>query len=108
MGENMMMGNNIDMHYNDRRDDPNTTSSYNNYDRLGGLYDHIQTSYDKTDTSGGFLSATEGMNKTGESSNKPSLIRTFPNNSSDEANTPQQMPIDKSPDVIPHSSGKLN
>ena len=103
-----MMGNNIDMHYNDRRDDPNNTSSYSNYDRLGGMYDHVQTSYDKADTSGGFLSSTENVDKSGDLSNKPSLIRTFASNSSDEASTPQQMPIDKSPDVIPHSIGKFN
>ena len=42
-----------------------------------------------------------------EASNKVSLIRTFPNHVSDEASTPQQMPVDKSPDVIPHSIGKL-
>ena len=110
MGDTMGVGNSMNIHYNqhnDRHGDANGTSSYNNYDRLGGLYDHMQSPYDKKDTnSGGFLS-TDSANKVVEvSNNKNSLIRTFPNLTK-EAGTPQQMPLDKSPDVIPHGIGKF-
>ena len=59
IGDNMGMGNDINMHYNQqvqRRDDPNSTSSYNNYDRLGGIYDHMQGFDKKESMSAGFPS----------------------------------------------------
>ena len=101
--------NNIDVHYNQhsgRRDNTNCTSNYNNYDRLGGLYEHMQGPCDEKEVTGSFL-AGENINKTLslESSNKGPL--TFPNNTTDEVCKPQQMTIDKSPDVIPHGIGKF-
>ena len=107
IGDNIGMGNDTNMHYNqqiERRDDPNSTSSYNNYDRLGGIYDHIQ-GFDKKDaTSGGFLSQD---GKPADATNKPPIVRTFANNSTGDSNNLKQIPIDKSPDVIPHGIGKF-
>ena len=112
MDDSLHRRNNIDIHYNqrnnDRRDNTNSTSNYNNYDRFGGLYEHMQGPCDEKDGTGNFL-GSENINKTlsVESSNKEPLIRTFPNNPTDEVSSPQQMPIDKSPDVIPHGIGKF-
>ena len=106
IGDNMGMRNDIDIHYNqqhERRDDPNSTSSYSNYDRLGGIYDHMQGLDSKDSSSGGFLSQ---QGKPNDVANKPSLVITFPKNSTEDSKNSQQMPIDKSPDVIPHGIGK--
>ena len=106
IGDNMGMRNDIDIHYNqqhERRDDPNSTSSYSNYDRLGGIYDHMQGLDSNDSSSGGFLSQ---QGKPNDVANKPSLVITFPKNSTGDSKNSQQMPIDKSPDVIPHGIGK--
>ena len=47
------------------------------------------------------------MNNKQENQNKPMPIRTFPS-SLDNVSKPPQMKMDKSPDVIPHSTGEYN
>ena len=112
IGDNIGIGNGLNIHYNQQndtnKDDPHSSSSYSNYDRFGGLYDHIQTPYGQKDatTSGGFLS-TDSLNNKQENPNKPMPIRTFPS-SLDNASKPPQIKMDKSPDVIPHSTGEYN
>ena len=106
IGDNSGMGNDLNMHYNQqvqRQNDPNSLSNYNNYGRLGGIYDQSQV-YDKKDpANGGFLSQD---GKPNDATNTSSIARAFLNNSTGDSKNSQQMPIDKSPDVIPHGIGK--
>ena len=110
INESMNGRNNIGLHFNqpiDGRDNINSTSNYNNYDRLAGFYDHMQGPCDEKDGTGNFLTG-DSINKTTtvDSSNEAAPVRKFPSNSMEEASDQQQVTMDRSPDVIPHGIGK--